>query len=85
MCLRLFIVEEYRHLTQEAEVKKMIQNDHIHIRIDGYLKQRAMQVLEANNLSISKVICSLMEYIANEQRLPFLVRTIKPKKSKKSA
>jgi len=67
-------------------MKKKIKNDHIHVRIDGYLKQRATQVLEANNLSISKIICFLMEYIANEQRLPFLVRTVKPKqKSKKSA
>lgn len=46
----------------------------VHVRIDGEVKQKASEALEAMGLSVSDAVRVLLTRIATEKALPFEVR-----------
>jgi addiction module RelB/DinJ family antitoxin len=54
---------------------KITKDAVVRTRIDPGLKKRATQVLEAMGLTVSDVLREVMVRVANDQELPFPVRT----------
>lgn len=66
-----FLVRSER--TQRATVNTK-SNTSVRARIDARTKERALSVFDAMGLSISDDIRLLMQYIAEEQRLPLALK-----------